>query len=117
MVLLATLLIAFVLVLREARKGSYQRTSMMCNVPTRRQEWRSLQASEQQEYIRAVLCLMNKESNLNPGTYRYDDFAYAHTTEGTITHYAAAFLPWHRYFIHTFEIALVEECGYRGLLT
>lgn len=26
------------------------------------------------------------------------------------------FLYWHRYFIHTFETALRDECGYDGYL-
>jgi len=59
---------------------------------------------------------MGKSSLFEPGTSRYDDFAYSHVFEGTVTHYAAAFLPWHRYFIHTFEETLRTECNFRGAL-
>ena len=31
-------------------------------------------------------------------------------------HGAAAFLPWHRYFIHIYEQTLRARCGYDGLL-
>ena len=32
-------------------------------------------------------------------------------------HDTAAFLPWHRYFIHMYEKALREQCAYSGHLT
>lgn len=34
-----------------------------------------------------------------------------------IAHDAAPFLPWHRYFIHLYELALRESCGYEGVMT
>jgi tyrosinase len=34
----------------------------------------------------------------------------------TQAHDAAPFLPWHRYFIHVYELALRQECGYTGHL-
>jgi len=48
-------------------------------------------------------CLMTRPSQVEPGTYRYDDFVYTHTKEGTSSHYAAAFLAWHRYFKRVFN--------------
>jgi len=92
------------------------KVSGTCRDPSKRKEWRTLSPSKKKAYIDAVQCLMHKESDFEPGSYRYDDFAGHHTAAGTITHYAAAFLPWHRYFIHTFEKALVEECGFEGNL-
>jgi tyrosinase len=80
-----------------------------------RQEWTSLSANQQQDYVNAVQCLMEKPSQLHPGTYRYDDFVYTRTKEGT-TSDAAAFLAWHRYFIHLYEKALQDECGFEGSL-
>lgn len=71
---------------------------------------------QQQDYIKAIQCLMNKPSLLESGTFRYDDFVYTHTKEGTTSHYAAAFLAWHRYFIHLYEKALTDECGFQGSL-
>ena len=32
-------------------------------------------------------------------------------------HNTAAFLPWHRYFIHVYEKTLREHCAYSGHLT
>lgn len=87
-----------------------------CSRPALRKEWRSLDTGEQQHYIHAVQCLMRKPSIKDGESSLYDDFAYAHVYEGAITHYAAAFLPWHRYFIHAYETALIEKCGYRGTL-
>lgn len=29
-------------------------------------------------------------------------------------HYTGNFMPWHRWFVHTYETALREECGYKG---
>ncbi|KAM0268960.1 hypothetical protein ACHAPA_004560 [Fusarium lateritium] len=87
-----------------------------CMDPVKRKEWRELNTTEKHDYINAVICLTEKESLFEPGSSRYDDFAYMHVFEGTVTHYAAAFLPWHRYFIHTFEKALIEECELHGSL-
>lgn len=38
-------------------------------------------------------------------------------TDASQAHETAAFLPWHRYFIHVYENALREECAYSGHLT
>ena len=38
-------------------------------------------------------------------------------TESSQAHDTAAFLPWHRYFIHIYERALREQCAYSGHLT
>jgi tyrosinase len=70
-----------------------------------------LDRSQQQQYIIAVQCLMQKPSVVEPGTYLYDDFAYTHVQDGAKSHYAGAFLAWHRYFIHLYEKALIEQCG------
>lgn len=87
-----------------------------CPDPPIRREWRSLGAAEKQGYISAVKCLSDKPSKFDNSTSRFDDFALAHISEGLDIHYAAAFLPWHRHFIHTFEEALRAECLYSGSL-
>ena len=38
-------------------------------------------------------------------------------TDASQAHDTAAFLPWHRYFIHVYEKALREQCAYSGHLT
>lgn len=39
------------------------------------------------------------------------------STNDLVAHDAAPFLPWHRYFIHLYELALREDCGYNGVMT
>ncbi|CCT64870.1 related to monophenol monooxygenase (tyrosinase) [Fusarium fujikuroi IMI 58289] len=95
---------------------SLTRAPTSCIQPVRRMEWRELNKTQKKDYISAVVCLAEKESHFEPGSSRYDDFAYMHVFEGTVTHYAASFLPWHRYFIHTYEKALTEECDFHGSL-
>ncbi|KAH7391524.1 hypothetical protein BKA64DRAFT_696230 [Cadophora sp. MPI-SDFR-AT-0126] len=80
-----------------------------------RQEWRSLNATSQQAYISTVICLMHHPSILHSDSSYYDDFVYVHTQSGQTSHYAAAFLPWHRMFVRTYEQALQEKCGYKGV--
>ena len=48
-------------------------------------------------------------SNGHPGDPGDTNVSQAHDT--------AAFLPWHRYFIHVYENALREQCAYSGHLT
>lgn len=85
-----------------------------CRNPKIRKEWRFMAPSYQIEYINSIQCLMNRTSQFELGTSRWDDFAYAHTKEGTGTHYTGAFLTWHRYFLQVYEDVLVNECGFRG---
>ncbi|OWY46342.1 Di-copper centre-containing protein [Alternaria alternata] len=46
----------------------------------------------------------------------WDDFPYVHFQSNDDIHFAASFLTWHRYIIHTYHQALVTECGYKGEL-
>lgn len=47
---------------------------------------------------------------------RYDDFVATHINQTMTIHQTGNFLYWHRYFIHFFETALRDECGYEGYL-
>ncbi|KAF4633193.1 hypothetical protein G7Y89_g4922 [Cudoniella acicularis] len=91
-----------------------------CENPVLRKEWNSVSQSERDEYIKAAQCLPTKPSKIGLSTTLYDDFSYIHALvfdevhiKGDFT--TAAFLPWHRYFIHLYELAL-KECGYGGPL-
>ncbi|KAH8912448.1 Di-copper centre-containing protein [Coniochaeta sp. PMI_546] len=88
--------------------------SLECEHPAIRREWRRLTRDEQTIYIASVQCLMGLPSQVREGTSRYDDFVHAHSLVGVKSHYAAAFLPWHRLFVHSFERVLREECVYEG---
>ncbi|KAK3312335.1 putative tyrosinase [Apodospora peruviana] len=63
------------------------RESSGCANPARRREWRTLGTTEKAEYISAVKCFHDLPSVIQKRI-------------GEMTHYAAPFLPWHRYFIH-----------------
>jgi tyrosinase len=78
-----------------------------------RREWRTLSHSERQEYFDAVHCLRRQPVVLAEGSL-YDDFPYVHKAFGSYSHKSALFLPWHRWFIHIYEDALVNQCGYTG---
>ncbi|KAL6704152.1 hypothetical protein ACN47E_008712 [Coniothyrium glycines] len=84
--------------------------------PPIRREWRSLSLAERDAYIDAVLCLKTRPSRLGLAHSLYDDFPYIHNLFDRDIHFAASFLPWHRYFIHTYHSALATECAYAAEL-
>ncbi|KAF7856954.1 hypothetical protein EAF04_009714 [Stromatinia cepivora] len=87
-----------------------------CYSPAVRHEWRDLNQGEQANYIDAVKCLSTHASVLNlKGTW-HDDFSWIHRHIGLTTHFSAAFLAWHRYFIHVYETVLKKQCNYHGNL-
>ena len=62
---------------------------------------------------------MSKPSKLDQVKYpgaksRYDDFVAVHINQTLSIHGTANFLGWHRYFVRTYELALKNECGYKG---
>ena len=58
------------------------------------------------------MCIVETERLVSNG--RPEDAGVINTYEA---HDTAAFLPWHRYFIHVYEEALREQCSYSGHLT
>lgn len=102
-----------------------------CQQPVTRREWRSLSHNEKDAYIAAVVCLSSQPSILHANTTALDDFAWLHAHVGNYctpfchavrvvlsdlsnpAHGSAAFLAWHRLFLHTFEITLHQQCGYK----
>ncbi|KAL2217410.1 hypothetical protein M432DRAFT_516476, partial [Thermoascus aurantiacus ATCC 26904] len=88
-----------------------------CKTPYTRREWRSLSREEKKEYIEAVQCLRRLPSRLGLNQSLYHDFPYVHSRTGNDAHGKAAFLAWHRYFLHIYEKALRNQCGYPGHLT
>jgi hypothetical protein len=85
-----------------------------CKHPRLRNEWRKLSQEEQHNYLEAITCLMDKPSLIEPGTSRWDDFAYGHTKQGAINHYSGYFLTWHRFLLAVHEQTLRNECGFKG---
>lgn len=73
---------------------------------------------QRKDYIRAVQCLLDAPARLTQYGWanknRYDDFVAVHINMTLAIHGTANFLTWHRYFVHLWERALRDECGYRG---
>lgn len=90
-----------------------------CKDPIVRKEWRNLSFSEKKSYLDAVDCITTKPSLTLPSNNtgvrsRYDDLLYTHIQQTFSIHYVGHFLPWHRYFVATYEHMLRAECGYDG---
>lgn len=115
---------------------SFTPTPKSCIHPIIRREWRSFSMNEKHDYLNAVRCLKDIPSRIGEAQSLYDDFPWIHYRIGDyckqlptksvqkgnnsanklVAHHAAAFLAWHRIFIHTYERALQEDCGYQGHL-
>jgi tyrosinase len=90
-----------------------------CEDPIVRKEWRTLESAEKRSYLEAVNCIMTQPSitppfNTSGVKSRYDDLLYTHIQQTFSIHYVGHFLPWHRYFVATYEYMLRAECGYDG---
>jgi tyrosinase len=57
---------------------------------------------------------MNKppSGNFPPATSRYEDLVRLHQMDVSNIHGNPKFLPWHRYYLWTFEQVLRDECGF-----
>ena len=89
--------------------------SRTCTSPRLRKSWDDATPSERSAYIDAAVCLTTKPSRLGlESSTLHDDFAWVHNQLNFEIHGVAAFLPWHRYFVHLYESALRDECGYTG---
>lgn len=84
-----------------------------CSNPSIRVEYRSLSQAQRDGYHTAVKCLQTKPATSQFGSTLFDDFPGIHVKLNQEIHSVAAFLPWHRYFVHARELAL-KDCGYTG---
>jgi tyrosinase len=78
-----------------------------------------MSAKERKAYISAVQCMFDSPPQTDPAEApgvktRYDDFVAQHINQTLSIHGTGNFLSWHRYFVHGYEKALREECGYKG---
>ncbi|RPA84604.1 Di-copper centre-containing protein [Ascobolus immersus RN42] len=92
-----------------------------CNLKkvTVRREWGALTNNQKKSYTNAIKCLMTKPARSDPAfapgaKSRYDDFVAVHMVQTVSIHATANFLSWHRWYLHLFDKALREECGYAG---
>ncbi|EFX04978.1 tyrosinase central domain containing protein [Grosmannia clavigera kw1407] len=84
-----------------------------------RREYGKFTRQEKLDYISAVKCLQGlpprTPANVSAGAKsRFDDFVAVHIQQTLTIHYTGNFMPWHRWFVHTYETALRDECGYTG---
>ncbi|KAI0206828.1 hypothetical protein F4808DRAFT_466770 [Astrocystis sublimbata] len=93
------------------REGGEEKEA--CTTPSKRVEYRTLDAATQKEYTDAVWCLTKKPSRIGLNTTLYDDFTFVHSSLNSDIHFVAQFLPWHRYFVGLYETEL-RACGYTG---
>lgn len=84
-----------------------------------RREYGALSRDEKLDYVRAVKCLQSlpprTPANVSSGARsRFDDFVVTHIQQTLTIHFSGYFLPWHRWFVYSYEKALRDECGYQG---
>ncbi|CAI4213272.1 unnamed protein product [Parascedosporium putredinis] len=97
-----------------------EKTGSTCTLENavQRKEWTDLTIDERADYIQAVQCLMKlppKSQDQVPGSLnRYDDFVATHVTGIPVLHAPTNLFASHRYYIWAYELALREECGYKG---
>ncbi|KAN0131516.1 Di-copper centre-containing protein [Lactarius tabidus] len=102
-----------------------------CTRPSVRREWRAFSNRDKAAWIQAVNCLSHvpHDPSLTPsvdptisrippvnssGSY-YDDIVYIHMDLSFRIHFTGLFLPWHRWYLYSFEQALKKKCGYTGV--
>ncbi|KAK1978453.1 hypothetical protein LZ30DRAFT_213111 [Colletotrichum cereale] len=104
--------------LRESGAGNKRSSCNIFNARYRR-DWGSFSSTERKGYINAVQCMLTSPSKTDPAfapgaRNRYDDFVAVHINQTLQIHGTGNFLTWHRYFVHAYEEALRNECGYKG---
>ncbi|KAJ4480269.1 Di-copper centre-containing protein, partial [Lentinula aciculospora] len=99
-----------------------------CTNPTIRREWRTLDRDGRAAWISAVKCLAASPNNpdlvatvnssisqipaMNTSASFWDDISYIHMDLNI--HQTGMFLPFHRWFVHLVEQAMVEKYGFSG---
>lgn len=69
---------------------------------------------EQARYRSAVRCLLDLPSKNDNTGNRLGDFLSAYSVSGWHATQTSDYLPWNRFFMHSLESALRNECAYRG---
>ncbi|CAK7204224.1 hypothetical protein SEUCBS139899_006978 [Sporothrix eucalyptigena] len=101
----------------QAQTAKYYAIENTCTKINQRKSWNVLTDTEKKAFIDAQVCLMNHPpvtGLVENATSVWDEFAYIHINQGNNIHYVGQFLPWHRYYVRTHELALQTLCGYEG---
>ncbi|KAG6873060.1 hypothetical protein C0995_003540 [Termitomyces sp. Mi166 len=79
-------------------------------------ERRNIGPLERTNYLNAVQCLQNRpsKSGIRGARTRFDDFQGLHISLATQVHQVGQFLPWHRWLLYVYDVALRNECNYKG---
>ncbi|KAM7206881.1 hypothetical protein V8F20_002587 [Naviculisporaceae sp. PSN 640] len=89
-----------------------------CTNPQKRKSWHDMAESDKKAYLAANRCIITSPQKLNrlPGAKtRWDELVSLHQIHALQIHTTGQFLPYHRYYLKTFEF-LMQECGYHGPL-
>lgn len=90
-----------------------------------RKEWRNMAKEERKSFTDAVQCLhhipyqrmTDAQKADYPGVFtRYDEYVATHIEFTERIHMTADFLAWHRFYIHSLEQDLRNQCGYTGYM-
>lgn len=116
--ILATLIFiaGYTLASRTAATPGSSTLSGRCENPIIRREWRMLSTQEKEHYIDSVQCLQRIPSRFGQNQSAFDDFPWIHSKIRGEIHETAAFLAWHRYYIHLMEKTLQDMCDFQGHL-
>lgn len=89
-------------------------TAVTCDNPNLRFEWRSYSDTDRHAFVDAIACLIQKPASGNfvPAANRYEDLVRVHQMNVNTVHGNNIFLPWHRYYVWTFEQIMRDECGF-----
>ncbi|KAJ3087058.1 hypothetical protein HK102_011893, partial [Quaeritorhiza haematococci] len=87
----------------------HQTSNKACSNPSKRREWRNLNAEEQQTYINAFNALRKPGTSRQGNANRLEDYVNTHIQEYAWAHNVETFLSWHRVFIRTFELELQKS--------
>ncbi|KIM36965.1 hypothetical protein M413DRAFT_31352 [Hebeloma cylindrosporum] len=102
----------------DPRADEYAPDRQSCETLLERREWRTLSATEKADYIAAIQCLQSLPSlntTVAAAKSRFDEFQAYHIEQADNgIHVTGQFLPWHRHYLRTYELALKNECGYQG---
>ncbi|KAK9420771.1 hypothetical protein SUNI508_00862 [Seiridium unicorne] len=105
----------------DADDGTATTQAGTCTAPATRIEWRSLSDADKTAFVQAIKCLIDlPPSGAFSGAgsqNRFEDLVAVHSQMTNSIHMVAQFLPWHRYYVHVFELLLREECSYTGPMT
>ncbi|KAF2014063.1 Di-copper centre-containing protein [Aaosphaeria arxii CBS 175.79] len=91
-----------------------------------RRSWSRISDDDRKDYLSAIGCINRRLQNTihdegptihtDALRFRIDDFVLVHTEWSYLSLFSGTYFHWHRWFLHLYETALRDECGYTGTL-